>query len=121
QLQKNHRLNYVTADLDSPYAAVRMDVCDIPFRDEVFDVVLCNHVLEHVPDDHVALLEIYRVLRQGGWAILQVPIDSDLEVTFEDESIVDPEQRKMVYGQDDHVRQYGRDYPSRLRNAGFTV
>ncbi len=121
QLQKIPRLNYITADLDSPYAAVRMDVCDIPFRDEFFDVVLCNHVLEHIPHDHLALSEIYRVLRHGGWAILQVPIDSELEVTFEDDSIVDPEQRKIMYGQDDHVRQYGQDYPSRLSKAGFSV
>lgn len=121
QLQNNPRLNYITADLDSPDAAVRMDVCAIPFRDGFFDVVLCNHVLEHVPDDQLGVQEIFRVLREGGWAILQVPIDPDLDVTFEDDSIVDPVQRQLMYGQDDHVRQYGRDYPARLRQAGFAI
>ncbi len=114
-------LDYVSADLYSPLAMVKMDITDITFPDDSFDVILCSHVLEHIPDDRKAMAELYRVLKPGGWAILQVPIDPKLDTTYEDPSIVTPEERKRHFGQDDHVRWYGRDYGDRLKQAGFNL
>ncbi|MEQ9657738.1 methyltransferase domain-containing protein, partial [Fulvivirga sp.] len=97
-------------------------VHNIPFEENTFDVAMCNHVMEHVDDDIKAMSEIYRVLKPGGWAIMQVPFFSPVgSVTYEDKSIVDPKERESVYGQDDHVRLYGHDYPDRIRQAGFEV
>jgi SAM-dependent methyltransferase len=114
-------LEYISADIESPLAMVRLDVHDIPFPKENFDVVFCNHVMEHVDDDIKAMSEIYRVLRHGGWAIIQSPVYTSLATTFEDPSITDPKQRERAYGQNDHQRKYGRDYADRLRKAGFQV
>ena len=98
-----------------------MDITSIPFNDEEFDVIICNHVLEHIPEDKKAIREIYRVLKPGGLAILQVPISKVLQATFEDPSITSPQDRERIFGQFDHVRIYALDYKSRLENAGFTV
>ncbi len=98
-----------------------IDITNAPFGDDEFDVIICNHVLEHIPEDRKAMREIYRMLKPGGWAILQVPISKILKETFEDPSIVKPEDRERVFGQFDHVRIYGQDYQSRLENAGFIV
>jgi len=114
-------LQYVSADLCSPLAMVKMDITDIRFPEDTFDVILCNHVLEHIPDDRKAMSEMYRVLKPGGWAILQVPIDLSRERTFEDPGVTSPADRERLFGQADHVRWYGRDYPERLRRAGFDV
>lgn len=110
---------YLTADLFDPRAMVRMDITDIDRPDGTFDVIYCSHVLEHVEDDRKAMREMCRVLKPDGWAILLVPITE--EITFEDPSITDPRERLRVFGQEDHVRRYGRDYPDRLREAGFDV
>ncbi|MEQ8475385.1 MAG: class I SAM-dependent methyltransferase [Fulvivirga sp.] len=119
---KQHKDGYITADIESPLAKVKMDVHNIPFEENTFDVAMCNHVMEHVDDDIKAMSEIYRVLKPGGWAIMQVPFFSPVgSVTYEDKSIVDPKERESVYGQDDHVRLYGHDYPDRIRQAGFEV
>jgi len=96
-----------------------MDITNIPYEDNSFGVILCSHVLEHIPDDRKAMRELYRVLKPGGWAILQVPIIRDK--TFEDFSITKPEDRERVFGQWDHVRAYGKDYRDRLEKAGFKV
>lgn len=111
--------NYLTADLDNPLAMVRMDITNIEYADNTFDVIYCSHVLEHVQDDKRAMREFFRVLKNDGWAILLVPITS--EKTFEDPSIVDPVERLKHFGQENHVRRYGRDYIDRLSEAGFTV
>ena len=111
--------NYLTADLFNPRAMVKMDITNIEYADESFDVIYCSHVLEHVQDDKRAMQEFFRVLKNDGWAILLVPITS--ERTFEDPSIVDPVERLKYFGQKDHVRRYGRDYVDRLREAGFSV
>lgn len=112
-------LDYISADLNSPMAMVKMDITNILYEDNSFDVILCSHVLEHVVDDRKAMRELFRVLKPGGWGILQVPILRDK--TFEDPSIVSPEDRERIFGQKDHVRIYGRDYKDRLEEAGFTV
>jgi hypothetical protein len=119
RIKKRLGKGYITADLMDRRAMVKMDVTDIKYPDETFDVIYCSHVLEHVQDDRRAMREFFRVLKRGGWAILIVPIDADK--TIEDPSIVDPAERLRVFGQEDHVRRYGPDYVDRLRDAGFAV
>lgn len=121
KFQALHGEDYITADLESPLAKVKMDVHQIPFDDNTFDVVFCNHVMEHVDDDIKAMSEIHRVLKPGGWAIIQSPVYPELAQTYEDPAITDPLEREKAYGQDDHQRKYGRDYGDRLRKAGFDV
>jgi SAM-dependent methyltransferase len=111
--------DYVSADLMDVSAMVRMDITDIQYPENSFDVIYCSHVLEHVPDDRLAMREFYRVLKPGRWAILQVPITA--EKTFEDPSVTDPKERERLFGQYDHVRRYGPDYVDRLTEAGFSV
>jgi SAM-dependent methyltransferase len=121
QLRKMQNLDYVSADLDSPRADVWFDICAIPYLADSFDVVLCSHVLEHVPDDRLAMRELCRVMKPGGWGIIQVPMDRSREDTFEDWSVTSEADRERVFGQRDHVRVYGNDYYDRLREAGFEV
>ncbi len=113
-------LEYITADIESPLAKVKMDVHDIPFEENTFDVVFCNHVLEHVDDDLKVCQEFNRVLKPGGWGILQSPV-YDIPQTLEDKSIVDPAERERLFGQRDHVRKYGLDYAERLRGSGILI
>ncbi|UUC45810.1 class I SAM-dependent methyltransferase [Flavobacterium cerinum] len=117
--QKN--LDYTTTDLLSPLADVKADICNLPFADNSYDLILCNHVLEHIPDDTKAMQELYRVLKPGGMGIFQIPQDLNRATTFEDDSITDPKERAAIFGQYDHVRVYGRDYFDKLRSIGFTV
>lgn len=121
QLVKNKSLDYVTADLCSPYAEEKIDVTDIPFPENSFDIVICLHVLEHIVDDAKAMAEICRVLKAGGWALVQVPIRYSSDATIEDPSIMTKEKRKRAFGQEDHVRICGTDYFTRLENAGLQV
>lgn len=114
-------LDYFSADLESPLARVKMDIQDIPFDDNRFDIIFCNHILEHVEDDIRAMHELYRVLKPQGWGIVQCPVNLDRAVTYEDNSITAPEDRLKHFGQKDHVREYGRDYADRLRSVGFRV
>ncbi|MEC4815283.1 MAG: methyltransferase domain-containing protein [Scytonema sp. PMC 1069.18] len=120
-LRSLSNLDYLSADLSAPRAMVNVDITNMHFTDNSFDVILCNHVLEHVSDDSKALKELYRVLKPGGWALLQVPLNGNLDKTFEDPNIVSPEDRLKFYGQKDHLRLYGRDYKDRLEAAGFQV
>lgn len=120
RFKRAFRENYLTADIDNPSAMVKMDITDIRYADERFDVVICNHVLEHIVDDAKAMREIYRILKTGGWAILLVPIE-DMDKTYEDFSIITEYEREKAFGQCDHVRKYGRDYIDRLKTAGFNV
>ena len=112
-------LSYVSIDLKSHRAMAHMDLTRMAAQSDCFDVIFCSHVLEHIPDDRLAMRELRRVLRPDGFAILQVPIKG--EVTLEDPGVTSPEERFRLYGQDSHVRRYGRDYPERLRQAGFRV
>ena len=113
--------SYITADLESPLADMHFDVQHIPLDSRSIDVVICNHLLEHVADDRCALRELYRIMRPGGWGIMLVPEDRSRATTFEDDTITDPEERTRLFGQYDHRRIYGRDYDLRLEEAGFSV
>ncbi|TDQ30719.1 class I SAM-dependent methyltransferase [Zeaxanthinibacter enoshimensis] len=121
RFRKLDNLEYTTTDLNSPLADVKADICNLPFDSDSFDVILCNHVLEHIPDDKKAIGELYRVMKKGGWGVFQVPQKLDLEKTFEDPTITDKAERAKIFGQYDHVRVYGRDYFDILRQAGFKV
>lgn len=125
-LKKQKNLDYVIGTKYSegiyyPKNISSFDLLDLPFKDEEFDVVICNHVLEHIIDDGTAMKEIFRVLKKGGFAILQVPYSNILQETYEDDSIVLEKDREKYFGQFDHVRIYGKDYSSRLEKAGFNV
>jgi len=98
-----------------------MDVQKIPFPDNHFDVIFCNHILEHVDDHTIALKELYRVLKNGGWGIIQSPINSSRENTYEDKTITSPKEREKHFGQKDHLREFGLDYSKELEKGGFTV
>lgn len=119
--KKQQNLEYLTGDLLSPIADMHFDLHQIPLEDNRFDVVICNHVLEHVDDALQCMRELHRVMKPGGWGIMQVPQDMSREVTYEDPMIVTPEDRELHYWQYDHVRLFGRDYPDWLRKAGFQV
>ncbi|WP_306353769.1 class I SAM-dependent methyltransferase [Flavobacterium sp. '19STA2R22 D10 B1'] len=121
RFRKQKNLEYTTTDLYSPLADVKADICNLPFQDNSFDLILCNHVLEHIPDDTKAMEELYRILKPGGMGIFQIPQDLNRATTFEDNSITDPKKRAEIFGQYDHVRVYGRDYFNKLRSIGFTV
>ncbi len=117
--QKN--LKYLTSDLNSPLADIKADICNLPFDDNTYDVVFCNHVLEHVENDKKAMQELFRVLKPGGIGVFQIPQELSRANTYEDFSITSLEDRKKHFGQYDHVRIYGRDYFDKLRDVGFEV
>ena len=110
---------YTTTDLYSPLAEIKADLCELPFQDNYYDLILCNHVLEHIPEDQKAMQEMYRVLKPGGTLIAQVPLEENRTQTFEDNSITDKATRTEIFGQYDHVRIYGTDYYTRLESVGF--
>ncbi|HEU5147715.1 MAG TPA: methyltransferase domain-containing protein, partial [Chryseosolibacter sp.] len=120
RFEKIHGSDYITADIESPLAKVKMDIHTMPFAANTFEVVLCNHVLEHVNDDIAAMKEIARVLKPGGFAIMQVPFFHPIpDTTVSDPSITDRRTREKLFGQDDHVRRYGKDYAKRIEQAGL--
>lgn len=121
RFKKQTNIDYTTTDLLSPLADVKADICNLPFEDNTYDLILCNHVLEHIPDDTKAMQEMYRVLKPGGMGIFQIPQDLSRTTTFADDTIVDQKERAKIFGQYDHVRVYGRDYFDKLRSIGFKV
>ena len=125
-LSHHKKIDYVAGDKFAKGYKYRdevvdLDLLDLPFEDNLFDILICNHVLEHILDDAKAMNEIYRVLKKDAYAILQVPISKTSDTTFEDSSIVEPKEREKAFGQHDHVRIYGLDYTDRLENCGFKV
>jgi len=124
---KHLDINYYPIDLSPErYLEIpgvqKVDITATPFPDQTFDLVLCNHVLEHIPDDGQAMRELRRILKPNGTALLQVPLGMRLSQTIEDPSVADAGERERRFGQFDHVRIYEqRDYLNRLRAAGFEV
>ena len=114
-------LEYLTADIEPGRAMLEVDITAIAPSVGTFDAIVCSHVLEHIPDDRLAMREMYRVLNPGGWALVMVPIDADRASTFEDPTVVTPEARERIFQQHDHVRLYGLDVRERLEEAGFSV
>ena len=121
RFKKQTNIEYTTTDLLSPLADVKADICNLPFEDNAYDIIFCNHVLEHIPDDTKAMQELFRVLKSGGMGIFQIPQDLSRANTFTDDTIVDQKERAKIFGQYDHVRVYGRDYFDKLRSIGFKV
>ena len=121
RFEQMKNLDYITADIESPLAKIKMDIHQVPFADNTFDVAICNHVMEHVDDDIKAMSELHRVLKPGGWAIIQSPQDFTRATTLEDPTITDPRERERIFWQNDHVRLFGRDYGQRLQKGGFSV
>ena len=121
-LKRLPNIRYISADLMGPGVMSHFDIQQMPFANETFDVVICNHVMEHVADDSIAMSDIHRILKPGGWALLQVPIALKLDRTIEDPTAVTESERIERFGQEDHVRLYTRpDYIQRLEAAGFSV
>ena len=119
--RNQENLDYTTTDLLSPLADVKADICNLPFDDNSYDIIFCNHVLEHIPDDTKAMKELFRVLKPGGMGVFQIPQDLTRATTFSDDTITDQKERSKIFGQYDHVRIYGLDYFDKLRSIGFTV
>lgn len=120
-LKSCKNITHESVDLNSPRADKKMDVQSLAYDSGTFDIVICNHVLEHIIDDVRAMRELHRVLKDGGTAILQVPISLKLTETLEDPEVVSESDRERVFGQSDHVRIYAQDYKDRLVNSGFSV
>ena len=121
-LKSFSHIEYISGDLNPLMNCnIRLDIKDMNFEDNFFDVIICNHVLEHVIDDRRAMSELFRILKPEGFAILQVPILKNVQKTFEDFSITTPEDREKYFGQKDHVRIYRQDYIRRLESVGFKV
>ena len=118
RLRKLLASGYTSADLLNP-ADLKVDITDIQLPDNSFDIILCSHVLEHIPDDRKAIRELARVLKPNGWALILVPLKG--KETYEDDSITTPAGRLAAFGQSDHVRQCGSDYVERIRSNGFDV
>lgn len=119
KFRKIPSVDYISADIIPGRAMATIDIQEINFGDNTVDAIYCSHVLEHVPNDHLAMKELFRVLRPSGWLLVMVPIKGD--VTFEDSSVTLPEDRAKLFGQSDHLRFYGTDISERLSNAGFDV
>lgn len=121
RLKTMEHLDYTTTDLDSPLADVKADICNLPFKSDSYDLILCNHVLEHIEDDQQAMAELFRVMKPGGMGVFQIPLDMKRNETFEDSSIKDKKERAKIFGQYDHVRIYGMDFFQRLEQCGFQI
>jgi SAM-dependent methyltransferase len=104
-----------------PAGTKHLDLLQPGMPDHSFDAVICNHVFQYIIEDRSAIKNVYNMLRPGGWAILQVPIDWNRDVSYEDYTITDPRERERIYGLSEHVRWYGKDYAHRLEEAGFRV
>lgn len=119
--KKQANIDYISADLLSPWAMVHFDAHAIPYRDDSFDIVIANHILEHVQDDIRVMAEMFRVMKPGGFGVFQVPLDETIAITQQDPFLRDEAEQNRRFGQKDHVRQYGIDYLKRLESVGFQV
>jgi SAM-dependent methyltransferase len=120
-----HRMNgaphYETADLMQAGVTYRVDITDTKLQDAAYDVVIANHVLEHIADDRQAMREVFRLLKPGGLAVLSVPLNPSRQSTYENPAIISAAERQAHFSAPDHVRYYGLDFADRLDEAGFRV
>jgi len=114
-------VDYISADINNPVAMIKFDIQFMSLLDNTFDCIICYHVMSEVPDDRKAMSELFRVLKPGGWAIIQSGVDHNLDKTIEDPNVKSPEERARLFRGPTNVRTYGRDYKHRLENAGFNV
>jgi len=119
-LKKQKNISYLSADFNSPRAMKKVDMMKTPFKDNTFDAVLSIDVLDDIPDDHKAITELYRILKPGGWSIHLAPLDKNRELTYEDPTITSPEERNKHFNAYANWRIYGKDYPLRFTDKGFT-
>ncbi len=123
-LNSRKNLQYNPVDVYAhlyPKGTKYLDILNTNLPDDSYDVIICNHVFQYIEDDRKAMRELYRIMKPGGWAIMQVPYDKSRKVTYEDSSITDPLERVKAFGLKEHVRSYGLDYADRLRETGFHV
>lgn len=121
-LKRQKNIDYISGDLNPDKAEKILNVELLPYKDNTFDSIICNHVLEHVTNDNKAMAELFRVLKSGGWAILQVPYAKKLKFTIEDKRIILPKDRETYFGQNDHLRIYSlNEYTAKLKKTGFKV
>ena len=120
QWMKHNGVKCISADLEAP-ADLKIDIQKTGLKSECFDMVICNHVLEHVDDFRMALKEMYRILKPGGSLICSFPIDPKIELLDEDPDVTDPEERRQRFGQRDHKRVFGMNADVFLAEAGFLV
>lgn len=122
KIEANLNIEYISADLSKTFVHQNFDLCDIPFESNYFEIIIANHILEHILNDELAMKELYRVLKPDAIAILQVPFSDILQTSYEDKTKISKEDREICFGQDDHVRIYSRkDYIARLKSVGFEV
>jgi hypothetical protein len=112
---------YETADLVQAGVTYKADIADTKLCGAAYDVVIANHVLEHIADDRRAMREVFRLLKPGGLAVLSVPLNPTRQTTYENPAITSAAQRQAHFSAPDHVRYYGLDFADRLREAGFRV
>lgn len=120
-LTSHPKVDYLSVDIDPAKAMRKEDITSLSFKDASFDIIICMHVFEHINDDKKAMQEVFRVLKPGGYALLDVPIDVSRTTTYEDWNITSPEARTKAFWQWDHVRLYGLDYKEKLACVGFNV
>ena len=121
-LFRNHNnIRYITTDLNSSNILIRNDITNLSFKNNIYDVIICSHVLEHIKNDNLALKELYRVLKTKGWGIIQIPLNRERKKTYENQKILKPKDRLIHFGREDHVRIYGLDFKQRVEKVGFHV
>jgi SAM-dependent methyltransferase len=124
KLKNQTNIDYFPVDIYPhlyPKGTTYLDILDHEIPDNSFDVIICNHVFQYIEDDKKAIKNIYKLMKPGGWGIMQVPINTSRKTTYEDSSITDPLEREKAFGLKEHVRYYSYDYADKLRNAGFNV
>ena len=118
---KRNNRKFISGDLFDKTADMKVDILDTPFEDNKFDMISCDHVLEHVPNYRSAVKELYRITKPGGYTFITVPLLESLSTTYEDETVTTVEQRVKTFGQYDHVRIFGMDFSGAMSDVGFEV
>lgn len=115
---RNHFRSYQSSNYEDESCDLKLDIQTTGLQSESFNLIICFHVLEHIPDDIAAMKELYRLLKSQGSCLIQVPFrDGEM---LEDPSVEDPTERLRLFGQEDHLRWYNlQSLKSRLSDVGF--